>query len=59
MDKKCYICDEQALYRIKEVNGFYCKECAQELFSDINLLIKIEKEAQILKKYLNKKMESE
>ncbi|MDD2840779.1 MAG: hypothetical protein PHY80_06785 [Rickettsiales bacterium] len=39
---KCIICGENAIYRIKGTNDFYCKECAIENFSDISVLENIE-----------------
>ena len=50
MAKKCIICDEEAEFKIKDCNEFYCKECAEEHFADLALLQKVEEKAQILKK---------
>lgn len=56
MVKKCIICDEKAEFRIKDSNEFYCRECAEENFSDLSLLQKLEKEAQTIKKIVDKKI---
>ena len=53
MVKKCIICDEEAKFRIKDGNEFYCKECAQESFADLSLLQKVEQEATIIKDLVN------
>ncbi len=55
MGKRCIVCDEIAKYMIKDSSDYYCEECAQENFADLNLLIKVEEEAQQLKKILEKK----
>ncbi|MFH1408617.1 MAG: hypothetical protein ABIH34_01800 [Nanoarchaeota archaeon] len=38
MPKKCIICDGEATYMVKGSSEFYCGECAQDYFSDMNLL---------------------
>ena len=35
----------------------YCQECAEENFSDLDLLVKVEEEAQRLKEFLKEKMD--
>lgn len=50
MAKKCIICNEGAVFRVKDGNEFYCEECAEEHFADLSLLQKVEGEAQALKK---------
>ncbi len=50
MVKRCIICNEEAEFKIKDNNEFYCQECAQEHFADLSLLQKIEEEAMALKK---------
>ncbi|MBI4440775.1 hypothetical protein HY639_01270 [Candidatus Woesearchaeota archaeon] len=45
MVKKCLICAEPAEYSIKDTSDFYCRECAEEQFSDITLLIRIDENA--------------
>ena len=57
MAKKCIICDNKAVYKIKDIPDYYCQECAEESFSDLSLLVKVEEEAQKLKEFLKKKME--
>ena len=52
MPKKCYICEEPAVYQIKGTANYYCKKCAKELFNDTKLLLKIEEEAKKLKKFI-------
>ncbi len=42
MGKKCVICDEPAIFCIRGTNDFYCNECAEESFSDLESLEKIE-----------------
>lgn len=56
MDKKCLICSADAQYMIKDSTDFYCKGCATDFFADLGMLLKVEKEAQKLKRYLNKKV---
>jgi hypothetical protein len=56
MVKKCIICDKEAIYKIKDNPDFYCQECAEENFSDLDLLVKVEEEAQRLKAALKEKM---
>ncbi len=55
MGKRCIVCNEIAEYMIKDSSDYYCEECAQENFADLNLLIKVEEEAQQLKKILEEK----
>ena len=57
MGKKCIICEDDAQFCIKNTSDFYCYECAQENFSDIELLQKVESEANALKNYLENKIE--
>ncbi len=59
MTKKCIICNKPAVYRIKDTPDFYCDECAEENFGDVNMLIRVEEEAQKLKEYLEKKVTGE
>ena len=56
MGKKCIICNEEAGYKIKDTSDYYCKECAEENFSDLNLLVTMDEEAKRLKEYLKEKM---
>ena len=57
MVKKCIICGEKAIYKIKDTPDYYCPECAEENFSDLDMLVKVEEEAQKLKNFLKEKME--
>ncbi|MBI4981021.1 hypothetical protein HZC30_05705 [Candidatus Woesearchaeota archaeon] len=52
MTKKCTICNKPAVYRIKDTPDFYCNDCAEENFGDVNMLVKVEEEAQKLKEYI-------
>lgn len=45
MPKKCIICGAEAKYAIKGTSDYYCEECAEENFSDISLLQKVEDKA--------------
>ncbi|HLD00966.1 MAG TPA: hypothetical protein VJC39_04430 [Candidatus Nanoarchaeia archaeon] len=56
MTKKCIVCSAEARYKIKDTSDFYCQECAQENFSDLDMLLKIEEEVQRLKDYLNQRL---
>ncbi len=56
MGKKCIVCcDTEAAYKIKDTFDYYCQECALEHFSDLNLLLKVEEEAQRLKQLVEEK----
>lgn len=57
MAKKCIICGAAAIYKIKDTFDYYCEECALDNFSDLDLLISVEEEAQKLKVVLEEKME--
>jgi hypothetical protein len=54
MVKKCIFCDEEAKYCIKGTSDYYCDECAREHFSDLNLLVRVEEIANLLKAKLDK-----
>ena len=56
MGKKCVECDEEAKYKIKDSPEYYCTECAEEHFGDLDLLVVLEDEAQRLKDFVNKKI---
>ena len=57
MSKKCIICGEEAKFKIKDTrNECYCQTCAEENFAELNLLQKIEEEANLLKKIIKKKL---
>ena len=57
MTKKCIVCNSEAVYKIKDTSDYYCADCAQENFADLNLLVKVEEEAQQLKRFLEKSKE--
>ncbi len=42
--KKCVVCEEQAFLRIKDTSDYYCKECAEDNFEDISVLLRISDE---------------
>ncbi len=50
MTKKCIVCGADAEFKIKDTSDYYCQSCAEENFGDIALLIRVEGEAQRLKK---------
>jgi hypothetical protein len=56
MVKKCIICEEEAILKIKDTSDYYCQECAEENFADLSMLIKVEEEAQKLKLFLKEKV---
>ena len=56
MAKKCINCGKEAGYRIKDTSDYYCQECAEENFADIQILIKLEKEARNIKSYVTRQM---
>lgn len=56
MGKKCIICNEEAIYKIKDTSDYYCQDCAEENFADTSILIKVEEEAQRLKEYIEQKV---
>lgn len=55
MGKKCIICNEEAKYTIKGSSEYYCGECAEENFSDIDLLQKVDEQAKIIKELIKEK----
>ena len=57
MVNKCIICDDPAEYKIKDSLDYYCKECAEEHFSDTSILLKVEEEAKRLQKFLSEKID--
>ncbi len=56
MPKKCIICDEEAEFKIKDCNEYYCQECAKESFSDLSALQSMEEAAQLLKQVLKERL---
>lgn len=59
MAKKCIICGNEAEFCVKNSSECYCQNCAEEQFGDLDLLVKVEEEAQKLKDMLDEKMETE
>ncbi len=57
MAKRCILCGEEAKFKIKDSTDFYCQDCAEDSFSDLDLLVKVEEEAQQLKNALKEKMD--
>ncbi|MBN2567591.1 hypothetical protein JXB02_05920 [Candidatus Woesearchaeota archaeon] len=57
MGKKCIICGQPAEYAIKDSSEFYCQDCAHEHFSDLEMLQKVETQAQTLKAMIKKKVD--
>lgn len=59
MPKRCTICGEEAEFCLKNTSAFYCKDCAKENFSDLELLQKLGEQAAALKRELEGKEEAE
>ncbi|MFH1510252.1 MAG: hypothetical protein ABIF10_01060 [Candidatus Woesearchaeota archaeon] len=57
MPKKCTICGSDAIFQIKGTSDFYCDDCAKDNFSDIDLLEKVERQAEKLKSLVEEKLE--
>lgn len=55
MGKKCIICNDEAKFTIKGSSEYYCNECAEENFSDIDLLQKMDEQAKIIKELIKEK----
>ncbi len=55
MTKKCIICHEEASFKIKDTSDYYCKECAEDNFADLSVLVTMEEEAQKLKNFVKEK----
>tara|TARA_Y100000310_G_scaffold235614_1_gene238688 strand:- start:1380 stop:1625 length:246 start_codon:yes stop_codon:yes gene_type:complete len=59
MAKRCIICEEkEATYKIKETSDYYCQECAEENFSDLSVLIKVEEDAKYLKEFVKERIKA-
>jgi hypothetical protein len=54
MPKRCIICGENAEYLIKDTSDYYCKDCAAESFGDVSMLVKVEEQAKLLKKLVDR-----
>jgi hypothetical protein len=59
MAKKCIVCNIEAKFKIKDSSDYYCQECAEENFSDVELLVTVEGEAQRLKQFVKERLENE
>ena len=59
MGKKCILCDAEAEFRIKDTSDYYCKDCAEDSFADISVLVKVEEEAQRLKNVIETRIDEE
>ena len=59
MGKKCTICGEEAVYKIKDTSDYYCEECAKDYFSDLTLLVKVQEDVKKLKKIIEEKYSPE
>ena len=59
MPKKCVICGDDAVFQVKGTNNYYCEGCAETLFSDTKLLVRVEEEARALKKFLDEHIEEQ
>jgi len=58
MPKKCIVCEEKdAEFTIKGSSKGYCKECAEEHFGDISVLVKVEEQAKKIKEIVDSKIE--
>lgn len=57
MGKKCIICSDAAEFCVKDTSDFYCKECAEENFGDLTLLVAIEAQAKDLKRMIDDRMD--
>ena len=55
MTKHCIICNDPAIFQIKDAPDYYCQNCAEENFADVSMLVKVEEEAQKLKEYVKEK----
>jgi len=53
MPKKCIICGVDAMFQIKDTSDYYCEDCAQDNFSDLDLLEKVEESAKKLKEFID------
>jgi hypothetical protein len=55
--KKCIVCGNVATLCVKDCSECYCDECADECFSDISLLQKVEDQAVKLKNMIDEASE--
>ncbi len=59
MAKKCILCNSAAEYFIKGTANGYCKDCAEDNFSDLGCLQKAEEAAIKVKEIIDSKLEEE
>ncbi len=59
MGKKCIICHAEAVYQIKDTSDYYCTDCAHENFGDISMLVKVEEQAQRLKRFVEARLDED
>ena len=55
MSKKCMICGSDAAFHIKDSSEYYCEDCAQENFSDLQLLEPLHSQAQKIKEMIEQR----
>ena len=58
MAKKCIICGSKAELCVKDSSEYYCSGCAEDSFSDISMLVKIEEGAVRLKNFVDLRVNS-
>jgi hypothetical protein len=56
--RKCIICGKKAEFAIKNSSESYCAECAEEHFSDVSYLQKVEEEAKKLESLVKKQIKN-
>ncbi|MBI2103331.1 hypothetical protein HYT55_05800 [Candidatus Woesearchaeota archaeon] len=56
MSKKCIICNVEAVYVIKDTSDYYCRECAEEHFGDLAMLVKVEDDVSKLKEIVGARL---
>jgi hypothetical protein len=53
MPKKCMICGKPAYYMVRGTNDAYCMDCAKDCFSDLSFLEQVERDAKVLKGFVD------
>lgn len=56
MIKRCMVCSQPAEFKIKDTSDYYCRECAEENFADLSMLVNVEEEALRLKELVEKRL---
>lgn len=56
MAKKCVICGSKAELCVKDSSEYYCSSCAEDSFSDVKMLVKIEEDAARLKNFVDDRL---